>query len=125
MKYQLLHRCNNAHRAGFIDVRVMCGNVKGFNVARGIKHFISADRAIDKDFYLLPLGGQDNNLCIPADLPKLKKGIQKWVGVIFILSVVSEMWFKVLKFSDALVKMINEVLMCIHIIKCYAREQPF
>jgi hypothetical protein len=28
---------------GFIDVRFMCGNGKGFNVARGIKQFIAAD----------------------------------------------------------------------------------
>jgi hypothetical protein len=52
---------------GYVDVRFMCGNGKGFNVARGIKQFIAAACAIDKDFCLLPLGGQDNNLCIPAD----------------------------------------------------------
>jgi hypothetical protein len=63
---------------GFIDVRFMCGNGKGFNVARGIKQFIAAARAIDKDFCLLPLGGQDNNLCIPADIPNSKEGIQKY-----------------------------------------------
>jgi hypothetical protein len=27
---------------------------------------------------VLPLRGQDNNLCIPADVPKLKEGIQKY-----------------------------------------------
>jgi hypothetical protein len=63
---------------GFIDVRFMCGNGKGFNVARGIKQFISADRAIDKDFCLLPLEGQDNNLCIPSDIPNSKESIQKY-----------------------------------------------
>jgi hypothetical protein len=63
---------------GFVDVRFMCGNRKGFNVARGLKQFISADRAIDKDFCLLPLGDQDNNLCIPADVPNSKEGIQKY-----------------------------------------------
>jgi hypothetical protein len=62
---------------GYIDVRFMCGNGKGFNVARGPKQFIYAARAIDKDFCLLPLGGQDNNLCIPADVPNSKEGIQK------------------------------------------------
>jgi hypothetical protein len=35
---------------GHIDVRFMCGNGKGFNVAQGIKQFISAARAIDKYF---------------------------------------------------------------------------
>jgi hypothetical protein len=34
---------------GYIDVRFMCGNGKGFNIARGIKQFIAAARAIDKD----------------------------------------------------------------------------
>jgi hypothetical protein len=47
---------------GYIDVMFMCGNGKGFNVARELKQFISAARAIDKDFCLLPIGGQDNNL---------------------------------------------------------------
>jgi hypothetical protein len=47
---------------GYVDVRFMCGNGKGFNVARGINQFIAAARAIDKDFCLLPLGGQYNNI---------------------------------------------------------------
>jgi hypothetical protein len=63
---------------GYVDVRFMCGNGKGFNVARGIKKFIAAARVIDKDFCLLPLGGQDNNLCIPADVPNSKEGILKY-----------------------------------------------
>jgi hypothetical protein len=63
---------------GYVDMKFMCGNGKGFNVARGIKQFIAAARAIDKDFCLLPLGGQDNNLCIPADVPNSKEGIQKY-----------------------------------------------
>jgi hypothetical protein len=60
---------------GFIDVRFMCGNGKGFNVARGLKQFISTACALDKDFCLLPLGGQDNNLYIPEDEPNSKEGI--------------------------------------------------
>jgi hypothetical protein len=32
---------------GFIDGRFMCGNGKGFNVARGLRQFISAALAID------------------------------------------------------------------------------
>jgi hypothetical protein len=56
----------------------MCENGKGFNVARGLKQFISAARVIDTDFFLLPLGGQDNNLCIPADVPNSKEGIQEY-----------------------------------------------
>jgi hypothetical protein len=62
----------------YVDVRFMCGNGKGFNVVRGIKQFIAAARAIDKDVCLFPLGGQDNNLCIPADVPNSKEGIQKY-----------------------------------------------
>jgi hypothetical protein len=54
---------------GFIDVRFICGNGKGFNVARGINQFIASARAIEKDFCLLPQGGQDNNICIPGDVP--------------------------------------------------------
>jgi hypothetical protein len=62
-------------------------------------------------------------------------GNAMWVGVaymvslipanIFIFRVVGKMRFKVLKLSDARVKMMNEVLMGIRIIKFYAREQPF
>jgi hypothetical protein len=51
---------------GHIDVMFMCGNGKGFNVARGLKQFIAAARAIDNDVCILPLRGQYNNLCIPA-----------------------------------------------------------
>jgi hypothetical protein len=47
---------------GFIDVRFMCRNGKGFNVDRGLKQFIAESRATDKDFFLIPLGGQANNL---------------------------------------------------------------
>jgi hypothetical protein len=63
---------------GHIEVKFMCGNVKGFNVARGIKQFISEARAIDNTFCVLPLGGQANNLCIPIDVPNSKEGIQKY-----------------------------------------------
>jgi hypothetical protein len=62
---------------GFVDVRFMCRNGKGFNVARGLKQFVSAARATENDFCLLPLGGQDNNLCISADVPNTKEGIKK------------------------------------------------
>jgi hypothetical protein len=65
---------------GYIDVGFMCGNGKGFNVARGINQFIAAARAIDKDCCLLPLGGQYTNLCIPEDVPNSKEGIQKYFG---------------------------------------------
>jgi hypothetical protein len=69
---------HNSVNVGFIDIRFMCGNGKGFNVARGLTQFISAAQATNKDFCLLPLGGQDKNLCIPADVPNSKEGIQKY-----------------------------------------------
>jgi hypothetical protein len=56
----------------------MCGTVKGFNVARGIKLFIAAARAIDKDFCVLSLENQDNNLCILEDVPNSKEGVHKY-----------------------------------------------
>jgi hypothetical protein len=62
----------------YVDVRFMCGNGKGFTVARGINQFIVAARAIDKYLCVLPLGGQDNNLCIPAEVPNSNEGIQKY-----------------------------------------------
>jgi hypothetical protein len=68
------YRINVEH----IDVSLMCGNGKGFSVARGLKQFITDPRAVDKDMCMLPLGGQDNNLCILADVPNSKEGIQKY-----------------------------------------------
>jgi hypothetical protein len=44
----------------------------------GLKQLISAAQAIDKNFCLLPLAGQEKNLCIPADVPNSKEGIQKY-----------------------------------------------
>jgi hypothetical protein len=69
---------HNRVNAGFVDVRFRCGNGNGLNVARGINQFIAAARAIDNDFCLLPLGGQYNNLYIPADIRNSKEGIQKY-----------------------------------------------
>jgi hypothetical protein len=39
---------------GFMDVRFMCRNGKDIDVSRGLKQFISAVRATDKDFLLSP-----------------------------------------------------------------------
>jgi hypothetical protein len=63
---------------GFIDIRFMCGNGKGFNVARGIKQFFYAARASKKDFCVFPLKGQDKNICIPTDVHNSKEGFQKY-----------------------------------------------
>jgi hypothetical protein len=57
---------------GFINIRFMRRNGKCCNVARGLKQLIFTARDMDKDFCLLPLGGQYDNLCIPADVPKLE-----------------------------------------------------
>jgi hypothetical protein len=63
---------------GHIDLRCIGGNGKGFNVVCGLKQFITAARSIDKDFCMLPLIGQDNNLCIQSTVPNSKEGIQKY-----------------------------------------------
>jgi hypothetical protein len=39
---------------GHIDVRFVCGNAKGFNVAHGLKQIIAAAQSIDKYFLSAP-----------------------------------------------------------------------
>jgi hypothetical protein len=64
-------------KTGFIKVRFMTGNSKVFNVARAIKHFLAAAREQDDEFTILPLTGFGNNLCISADVPNTKDGIEQ------------------------------------------------
>jgi hypothetical protein len=59
-------------KTGFIEVRFMTGNSKGFNVARALKQFLAAAREQDGEFTILPLSGIGNNLCISADVPNTK-----------------------------------------------------
>jgi hypothetical protein len=63
---------------GFIEVRFMTGNSKVFNVARALKQFLAAAREEDNEFTILPLSGNGNNLCISADVPNTKDGIEQY-----------------------------------------------
>jgi hypothetical protein len=63
---------------GFIEVRFMMGNSKYCNVERALKQFLAAAREQDDKFTILPLSGIGNNLCISADVPNTKVGIEKY-----------------------------------------------
>jgi hypothetical protein len=56
----------------------MKGNSKGFNAARALKQFLAAGREQDDEFTILPLTGIGNNLCIGADVPNYKDGIEHY-----------------------------------------------
>jgi hypothetical protein len=59
-------------KTGFIEVRLMTWNSKGFNVARALKQFLAAARERS------PLSGIGNNLRISADVPNTKVGIEQY-----------------------------------------------
>jgi hypothetical protein len=61
-----------------IKVRFITGNSKGSNVARALKQLLSAARDQDGEFEILPLAGIGNNLCIGADVPNSKTGIEQY-----------------------------------------------
>jgi hypothetical protein len=65
-------------RTGCIEVRFMTGNSKGFNVATDLKQFLAEAKEQDDEFKILPLAGIGNNLCIGADVPNSKTGIEKY-----------------------------------------------
>jgi hypothetical protein len=65
-------------KKGFIEVRFMTGNSKGFNVTRAITQFLAATREQDDEFTILPLSGIGNNLCISADVPNIKDEIEQY-----------------------------------------------
>jgi hypothetical protein len=65
-------------KTGFIKVRFMTGDSKGFNVARSLKQFLAAAREQDDEFTILPISGIGNNLCISADVPNTKVGIEQY-----------------------------------------------
>jgi hypothetical protein len=62
-------------KTGYIEVRFMTGNSKGFNVAQAIKQSLAAAREQDGEFTILPLAGIGNNLCIGADVPNSKAAL--------------------------------------------------
>jgi hypothetical protein len=65
-------------KMGYIEVRFMTGNSKGFNVARALKKFLVAAREEDDKFMVLPLAGIVNNICIGANVPNSKDGIEQY-----------------------------------------------
>jgi hypothetical protein len=58
-----------------IEVRFMKSGDAGFNLARSLKEFIAAARESDKEFSILPLSKEGNNICRAADVPNTKDGI--------------------------------------------------
>jgi hypothetical protein len=62
-------------KTGVIEVRFMKSGDAGFNVARSLKEFIAAVRESDKEFSILPLSKEGNNICRAADVPNTKDGI--------------------------------------------------
>jgi hypothetical protein len=65
-------------KTGFIEVRFMTGNSKGFNVERAPTQLLAAAREQDNEFTILPLSGNGNNLCISATVPRTKDGIEQY-----------------------------------------------
>jgi hypothetical protein len=65
-------------KTGVIEVRFMKSGDAGFNVARSLKEFIATARESDKEFSILPLGKEGNNICRAADVPNTKDGIGKY-----------------------------------------------
>jgi hypothetical protein len=62
-------------KTGVIEVRFMKSGDAGFNVARSLKEFIAAARESDKEFSILPLSKEGNNIFRAADVPNTKDGI--------------------------------------------------
>jgi hypothetical protein len=58
---------------GFIGLRIICG--KGFNVARGLREFISAGQGYDKQFAILAMSRDGPDIMQSADAPTSRKGI--------------------------------------------------
>jgi hypothetical protein len=65
-------------KTGYIEVHFFTGNSKGFNVARDLKQFMAAAREQDDEFAILSLAGIGNKLCIGADVPNSKVGIDQY-----------------------------------------------
>jgi hypothetical protein len=59
-------------KTGVIEVRFMKSGEAGFNVARSLKEFIAAKRESNKEFSILPLSKEGNNICRAADVSNTK-----------------------------------------------------
>jgi hypothetical protein len=62
-------------KTGVKKVRFMKSSDAGFNVSQSLKEFIAAARESDKEFSILPLSKEGNNICRAADVPNMKDGI--------------------------------------------------
>jgi hypothetical protein len=62
-------------KTGVIEVRFMKSGDARFNVARSLKEFIAAARESDKEFSILPLSKEGNNICRATDVLNTKDGI--------------------------------------------------
>jgi hypothetical protein len=62
-------------KTGVIEVRFMKSGDAGFNVARILKELIAAERESYKEFSILPLSKEGNNICRAAYVPNKKDGI--------------------------------------------------
>jgi hypothetical protein len=62
-------------KTGVIEVRFMKSGDAGFKVARSLKEFIAAARERYKEFSILPLIKEGNNICRAEDVPNTKDGI--------------------------------------------------
>jgi hypothetical protein len=51
---------------------------KGFNVTRSLHEFIATARGSDKEFCIMPLNNEGNNICMAADVPNTKDGIKNY-----------------------------------------------
>jgi hypothetical protein len=65
-------------KTGYIEVRFKTGNIKGFNVARALKQFLAAATEQDDESMILPLAGIGNNICMRADVPNSKAGLENY-----------------------------------------------
>jgi hypothetical protein len=65
-------------KTGVIEVRFMKIGDKGFNVSKSLKEFIAAAQESDKEFSIMPIHKEVDNLCRATDVPNTKEGIVKY-----------------------------------------------
>jgi hypothetical protein len=66
--------CKGVPRRASIEGRLQLSE----NIHGGGVHFLKAAREQDDEFTILPLAGIGNNLCIGADVPNYKSGIEHY-----------------------------------------------
>jgi hypothetical protein len=68
---------------------------KGFNVARSLKEFIAAARESDKEFNIMPINNECDNLCRATNVSNTKDGIGKYYRhVINFNNINGTMWIR-------------------------------